>query len=94
VQVQAASGEENKLPRQPDPFQPISLTKLKAWATGQFTVPPLCFSAGMSCSCVMASRAEADVVGVLQHKAGHFFRIRAERREISSKINLDKYYQD
>ena len=28
-------------------MQFISLTKLKAWATGQFTVPPLCFSAGM-----------------------------------------------
>ena len=35
--------------------------RVKSRAAGQFTVPPLCFSAGMSCSCVMASRAEVTM---------------------------------
>ena len=44
-------------------------------AAGQFTVPPLCFSAGMSCSCVMASRAEVGFANILHGKAVRFFGI-------------------
>ena len=42
-------------------------------AAGQFTVPPLCFSAGMSCSCVMASHDEVGFVNILHAKAVCFF---------------------
>ena len=48
---------------------------LKIRAAGQFTVPPLCFSAGMSCSCVMASRAEVGFANILHGKAVRFFGI-------------------
>ena len=42
-------------------------------AAGQFTVPPLCFSVGMSCSCVMASHEEVGFVNILHAKAVCFF---------------------